>query len=318
MCASCHELIAEGGERELAAAAAAAFDAAAAHAPAVLYLRERPAALSVAAAACHRRRSRRRGWRRGGRGWRRRDVRGGAGGAARSRRTARAAKGPNAWDPTDGNLAAAAAATTTATTVKAKERGGWGRRLNEAIVVLVAGVEDVSVVPESLRQCFTHEVEAKPPTEAERLATLRACLGRCPNVRLRRTLPNDPSPPTPALSRRMRRASPTRTSRRRRRRRPARWPATRALAAHAAARSRPPTNAPVTGADARAATEWSERRAAAAVGTPSVPTTRWDDVGRLDEVKAAIRDVVELPLAGRPGSGRFAVRRVAARAAWYG
>ena len=70
---------------------------------------------------------------------------------------------------------------------------------------------------------------------------------------------------------------------------------TRALAAHAAALASDPKRV-ITSSDVRAATEWSERRAAAAVGTPTVPTTRWDDVGGLDEVKAAIRDVVELPL----------------------
>ena len=64
---------------------------------------------------------------------------------------------------------------------------------------------------------------------------------------------------------------------------------------HAAALASGPKR-PVTSADVRAATEWSERRAAAAIGTPAVPTTRWDDVGGLDDVKAAIRDVVELPL----------------------
>ena len=45
------------------------------------------------------------------------------------------------------------------------------------LVVLVAGVEDLESVPEPLRRCFTHEVEATPPTEAERLAILRECLG---------------------------------------------------------------------------------------------------------------------------------------------
>ena len=42
--------------------------------------------------------------------------------------------------------------------------------------------------------------------------------------------------------------------------------------------------------------KWSEGRVNAAFGAPAVPSTTWDDVGGLEEVKAAIRDVVERPL----------------------
>jgi hypothetical protein len=45
------------------------------------------------------------------------------------------------------------------------------------VVVLVAGVEDLPRLPESLRQCFTHEIKLSPPSDHERLATLRSCLG---------------------------------------------------------------------------------------------------------------------------------------------
>ena len=130
-------------------------------------------------------------------------------------------------------------------------------RTNEAIVVLVAGVEDVSVVPESLRQCFTHEIEAKPPTEAERLATLRACL-RVPD---RPTLPAD----APDGSESFDAAGFTDADL------VAAAAATSGAMARDSARSprTPPLASdperPVTSADVRAATEWSERRAAAAV-----------------------------------------------------
>jgi peroxin-6 len=52
----------------------------------------------------------------------------------------------------------------------------------------------------------------------------------------------------------------------------------------------------VTSADVGAAVKWSEKRTASAIGTPSVPAVRWDDIGGLEDVKAAIRDIIELPL----------------------
>ena len=283
VCVSCHELIAEGGERRLAGAVAAAFDAAAAHAPAVLYLRRFGAI--AAAAGLH---SSGGGGGGGGGG----EV-AGVGGAATSavavavRRAIAAYSacgegsrrgGSGGWKPRGDD--------------DDDDDEGEGRkgRANDAIVVLVAGVEDVSVVPESLRQCFTHEIEAKPPTEAERLATLRACL-RVPD---RPTLPADApdgsesSDNAAGFTDADLVAAAAATS-------GAMARDVRALAAHAAALASDPKR-PVTSADVGAATEWSERRAAAAIGTPAVPTTRWDDVGGLDDVKAAIRDVVELPL----------------------
>ena len=296
VCVSCHELIAEGGERRLASAVAAAFDAAAAHAPAVLYLR-RFGALA-AAAGLHATGG---GVGGGGGG----EV-AGVGGAATSaaalavRRAIAAYSaggegsqrvGSDGWKPRGGDED-----DDDDGGGQGEGEGRKGRRLNEAIVVLVAGVEDVSVVPESLRQCFTHEVEAKPPTEAERLATLRACLGRVPKRPTTADAPkrseSSDAGCVPAHAAGFTDAdlvaAAAATS-------GAMARDTRALAAHAAALASDPKRV-ITSSDVRAATEWSERRAAAAVGTPTVPTTRWDDVGGLDEVKAAIRDVVELPL----------------------
>jgi hypothetical protein len=52
----------------------------------------------------------------------------------------------------------------------------------------------------------------------------------------------------------------------------------------------------VSSSDLRAAVARHESRVSSAIGAPRVPATRWSDVGGLDDVKAAIRDVVELPL----------------------
>ena len=68
----------------------------------------------------------------------------------------------------------------------------------------------------------------------------------------------------------------------------------RALAAEAALSA--PLGTPITSANLADAVRWSERRTASAIGAPTVPATTWEDVGGLEDVKAAIRDVVELPL----------------------
>ena len=65
----------------------------------------------------------------------------------------------------------------------------------------------------------------------------------------------------------------------------------RALAARAALASDP--KRPVTSADVGATKWWTARPCDWGA---AVPAARWDDVGGLDDVKAAIRDVVELPL----------------------
>ena len=163
-----HELVA-GGERRLAAAVDAAFEAAAAHAPVVLYLR-RFGALAGAASAS-----------------------GGGGGGGPGKFEARPAG--VARSDSKGNRGVVGGfvlghlgrprrrrGPRGVGTTRSSPRGrrtvaggdGTGR---EGLVVLVAGVEDLESVPEPLRRCFTHEVEATPPTEAERLAILRECLG---------------------------------------------------------------------------------------------------------------------------------------------
>jgi SpoVK/Ycf46/Vps4 family AAA+-type ATPase len=43
----------------------------------------------------------------------------------------------------------------------------------------------------------------------------------------------------------------------------------------------------VTGADLAAAVKWSEKRTASAIGTPAVPTVKWDDIGGLEDVKVS-------------------------------
>ena len=269
VCVSCHELVAEGGDRRLASALAAAFDAAAAHGPAVLYLRRFGALASAV------------GVHSSGGGGGGGEV-AGVGGAATSA-VAQALRRAIIAHSACGEGAASRVESLARGNDDEDENGGEvGRKApNERVVILVAGCEDISAVPESLRQCFTHEIEAKPPTEADRLGTLRACLGsHVANGGAGGGLitEGDLKDAAAATSGAMARD-------------------TRALAAQAAAHATDPSV--ITADDLKVAVKWSEKRAATAIGTPSVPTVKWDDVGGLDDVKAAIRDVVELPLRRR-------------------
>ena len=270
VCVSCHELVAEGGNRRLASVLAAAFDAAAAHGPAVLYLRRFGALASAV------------GVHSSGGGGGGGEV-AGVGGAATSA-VAQALRRAIVAHSACGEGASSRVETLAHGNDDEDENGGEvGRKApNERVVILVAGCEDISAVPESLRQCFTHEIEAKPPTEADRLGTLRACLGSHVTngggggggLITEGDLKDAAAATSGAMAR-----------------------DTRALAAQAAAHATDPSA--ITADDLKAAVKWSEKRAATAIGTPSVPTVKWDDVGGLDDVKAAIRDVVELPLRRR-------------------
>jgi len=231
---SCHELVAEGGEKRLATAIGAAFEAAAAHAPAVLYMRRFGALAAAAGAAA--------GGSGGGGSGAGGEMAGGGGGAtssvaqalhrAISAHTATATfaatslhdvditassttqrgsgggggggggdggrRGSTRGDDEDeteaeraiqlrrrgggggGGSANATRVATTATTANTGTGiggGGSGGGGGGGVVVLVVGVEDLPSLPESIRQCFTHEVKVSPPSEPERLATLHACLG---------------------------------------------------------------------------------------------------------------------------------------------
>ena len=269
VCVSCHELVAEGGDRRLASAVAAAFDAAAAHGPAVLYLRRFGALASAV------------GVHSSGGGGGGGEV-AGVGGAATSAVAQALRRALVAYSACGEGAASRVESLARGNDDEDENGGNVGQKApNERVVILVAGCEDISAVPESLRQCFTHEIEAKPPTEADRLGTLRACLGgHVTNGGAGGGLitEGDLKDAAAATSGAMARD-------------------TRALAAQAAAHATYPSV--ITADDLKAAVKWSEKRAATAIGTPSVPTVRWDDVGGLDDVKAAIRDVVELPLRRR-------------------
>ena len=354
---SCHELVAEGGERRLAAAVDAAFEAAAAHAPVVLYLR-RFGALAGAASASGG----------GGGGGGPGEISGGAAaaGVARSIRKGIAASSADSSSATSDDHDDEEDRAELERHVRHRAEGEPSREGTgpdaRGLVVLVAGVEDLESVPEPLRRCFTHEVEATPPTEAERLAILRECLGpgrepsdredetvvargtprsaaarsaaksedRTPRMRGTPETPGTPGTPrmpgssgVPGMSLG---TSPVATA-------PSSSPVpdfpdfpgtprastssprpfsardlesaaasssgasprdVRALAAEAALSA--PLGTPITSANLADAVRWSERRTASAIGAPTVPATTWEDVGGLEDVKAAIRDVVELPL----------------------
>ena len=336
---SCHELIAEAGETKLAGVIGSSFGAAAMHAPAVLYLRRFGALAGAAAAA---------GGAGGAGGSAGEIARGGSGAtSAVSQALNRAISSHTAWaaesatatqtccggrgaNRGDGGMmrdrgddedeveaerslllqrkSGGSAAGGGGASGKTGEGRGGKSSGDEGAVVLVAGVEDLSSLPESLRQCFTHEIKVSPPSEPERLATLRVCLGPGSTHEANTQgnsaedgagdgfSPDDLAAAAAATSGALSRD-------------------VRALAAHAsaaaAAAAPSHTTAPrVTAKHISAAVKWSEKRTASAIGTPSVPSVQWDDIGGLEDVKSVIRDIIELPLkrgdlfGGGGGSGR--------------
>ena len=158
-------------------------------------------------------------------------------------------------------------------------------------MLLVVGVEELHDIPEPLRQLFTHELKVSPPSETHRIETLRACLGVDDDDDDEDAEEEKVSAAFSAAAAATSGASPRDVL---------------ALAAEASAsaairggRDRGDPSSPgarVAPEDVRAAVTWLDRRAAAAIGAPSVPTTSWSDVGGLEDVKAAIREIVELPL----------------------
>ena len=170
-------------------------------------------------------------------------------------------------------------------------------------VFLVAGVDESSSTPDAVRARFTHEVRVRAPNEAWRLEALRDALlpsaGRFPIRGTAETFSMEEDETRVALE-----AAAAATS-------GATPREIRALASRVGAEAffmrskNTDPNALSTSFAFRlcsikssldAALKWSEGRVNAAFGAPSVPSTTWDDVGGLEDVKAAIRDVVERPL----------------------
>ena len=164
-------------------------------------------------------------------------------------------------------------------------------------VFLVAGVDDPARVPEAVRARFTHEVPLRAPGEPWRLEALREAL--LVDARAARDGSETAAAAREATLRAALEAAAGAIS-------GATPREVRALASRVGAEA----FAAVSGRDAAskgaepgslepsidAALKWSEGRVNAAFGAPAVPNTTWDDVGGLEEVKAAIRDVVERPL----------------------
>ena len=174
-----------------------------------------------------------------------------------------------------------------------------GRSFNDPFpragpVLLVAGVDDAASLPEAVRARFTHDVRVRAPGEQWRVEALREALlpgsasgggtGATAREETRALLETAAAATSGATPRDIRAL------------------ASRVGAEAFAARSQLASVG--SGAADRgslkpsldAALKWSEGRVNAAFGAPAVPSTTWDDVGGLEEVKAAIRDVVERPL----------------------
>ena len=174
-----------------------------------------------------------------------------------------------------------------------------GRSFNDPFpragpVLLVAGVDDAASLPEAVRARFTHDVRVRAPGEQWRVEALREALlpgsasgggtGATAREETRALLETAAAATSGATPRDIRAL------------------ASRVGAEAFAARSQLASSG--LGAADRgslkpsldAALKWSEGRVNAAFGAPAVPSTTWDDVGGLEEVKAAIRDVVERPL----------------------
>jgi len=162
-------------------------------------------------------------------------------------------------------------------------------------VLLVAGVDAAASLPEAVRARFTHDVRVRAPGEQWRVEALREALLPGERVR-RRDRRYGAMEETRALLEAAAAATSGATPR------DIRALASRVGAEAFAARSQLASDGP--GAAVRgslepsldAALKWSEGRVNAAFGAPAVPSTTWDDVGGLEDVKAAIRDVVERPL----------------------
>ena len=161
-------------------------------------------------------------------------------------------------------------------------------------VLLVAGVDAAASLPEAVRARFTHDVRVRAPGEQWRVEALREALlpGSASGGGTGATAREETRALLEAAAAATSGATP----------RDIRALASRVGAEAFAARSQLASSGP--GAADRgslkpsldAALKWSEGRVNAAFGAPAVPSTTWDDVGGLEDVKAAIRDVVERPL----------------------
>ena len=280
---NCHELLADAGgggagTAQTVAALEAAFDAAGELGPALLYLRRFDALCAASAGD-------------GGDGGNRLaralrkcvaehaayrdDANGGPGGRAR--------RDPERGDDDGGDGAALARGAPSAARRACASRA-------RGPVFLVAGVDEPASLPEAVRARFTHEVPLRAPGEPWRLEALREALlverepasvdGESVDRRA-----NAAREETRAALEAAAGAASGATPRE-----------IRALASrvgYEAFAANPPS---ALEPSLDAALKWSEGRVNAAFGAPAVPSTTWDDVGGLEEVKAAIRDVVERPL----------------------
>ena len=163
-------------------------------------------------------------------------------------------------------------------------------------VLLVAGVDDAASLPEAVRARFTHDVRVRAPGEQWRFEALREALlpgsasgggtGATEHEETRALLEAAAAATSGATPRDIR-ALASRVG-------------AEAFAAVTSQLASDGPGAPLVRGSLEssldAALKWSEGRVNAAFGAPAVPSTTWDDVGGLEDVKAAIRDVVERPL----------------------
>ena len=273
---NCHEILADAGGGgsgdRVVVALEAAFDAAAAVGPALLYLRRFDALCASPG----------------------RDCEAGATRLARALRkcVARYAYGGNGvGDKNDASVFA-----------RGDDDGeeGTSSYKTNGPVFLVAGVDESSSTPDAVRARFTHEVRVRAPGEGWRLEALRDALLSSDGREIRgggttvsmeeketRVALEAAAAATSGATPREIRALTSRVGAE------AFFIRSKKTDAHASESSSPEMSIK---SSLDAALRWSEGRVNAAFGAPTVPNTTWDDVGGLEDVKAAIRDVVERPL----------------------
>ena len=160
---------------------------------------------------------------------------------------------------------------------------------NNSSVTVVVGADDVSTLPDAVRACLTHEIVVKAPDESTRLDILSSTFVNSPSHELLESLEQASmsiSGATPreivALANRAKHEELLKSD----------------IGASGFNRNSVETNSStsVSNQSIETALKWSEARVNTAFGAPSVPTTKWDDVGGLELVKAEILEVVERPM----------------------
>ncbi|KAK9832032.1 hypothetical protein WJX81_000155 [Elliptochloris bilobata] len=167
---------------------------------------------------------------------------------------------------------------------------GMGR--GSGPVLVVACAESAKDVPAPVRRCFTHELALQAPDEAQRLTLLQGALAAsCADAA---ALADAASQTAGLLPRDLRAIAADAAAAAVHPLLPWRAPGAQVGAGSAAVTAE--EGVAVGKAEVDAALEAARSRMSAAIGAAQVPDVRWEDVGGLEDVKAAILETVELPL----------------------